>query len=246
MQNNNNHANPVLIDQLHQSPLLSDLSTEAIQSFLPHLRMEHWEKRTVVMTSAQTAERFYILLNGRVRVEAQHPSNGRAVTLTLLAPGDSHNIVTLLDSSPHNIQAESLDVVETVSAPLERWQAWMETHPELRRAVFRAAARQMRDLASLAEDLALHDTATRLAHLLLRHFDAQIKGGTNLIHDLTHEDLAHLIGSVRVVVNRIINQFKREGIVHTNAGKLHVTDLERLLRKTEALKRHNDENHKPN
>jgi len=237
----NNHGNQALVSQLAQSPLLANLSPEIIEGFLPFLRLDRWDKRTMVMPGAQTAERFYLILSGRVRVEIQHPDNGRAVTLFLLAQGDCHNIVTLLDNSPHNIHAESLDAVEAVSAPIDRWQAWIEAHPELRRAVYHRTAAYMRKLADLAEDLALHDTSTRLAHLLLRHID---KGEASLIHDLAHEDLAHLIGSVRVVVNRVINQFKREGIVHTEAGSMHVTDLERLLQKTERLERDEVRSHK--
>lgn len=224
--------NPALLAGLRESTLLADLDEAALRELLPEFRHERWPKRAPVMPPAKTAERFYLLLRGRVRIEAQHPANARAVTLHLLGPGDGHSLICLLDGGPQHVLAETLDAVEAVSAPLARWQAWLETYPSIRRAALRCAAQRLRELAELAEDLALHDTSARFAHLLLRHLDAA-ENGHGLLHDLVHEDIAHLIGSVRVVVNRLINRFKHEGIVHTEAGQIHVADLERLMRKAE-------------
>ena len=61
----------------------------------------------------------------------------------------------------------------------------------------------MCSLAELAADLALHDTEVRLARLILRHVDNDDPHHSlRLIHDLSHESLGAMIGTVRVVVNR--------------------------------------------
>jgi CRP/FNR family transcriptional regulator len=77
---------------------------------------------------------------------------------------------------------------------------------------------------------------TRLAHLILRYFDGVGEAEPahpNLIQDLPNEELAQMIGTVRVVVNRLLNELKREGIVDTQGGELHLLNLEKLLRKAE-------------
>jgi hypothetical protein len=48
-----------------------------------------------------------------------------------------------------------------------------------------------------------------------------------------HEDIAHLIGTVRVVVNRLINRFKHEGIIYNDKGLVRIMDLEHLLGKAD-------------
>jgi CRP-like cAMP-binding protein len=108
----------------------------------------------------------------------------------------------------------------------------MRTYPALHQAATRCAGMRLRELADLVEDLALHDTSARLAHLLLRHLDDN-ENTDHRLHGLVHEDIARLIGSVRVVVNRLLNRFKHEGIIHTEAGNIRLADLERLQKKAE-------------
>ncbi|MDA8382618.1 MAG: Crp/Fnr family transcriptional regulator [Betaproteobacteria bacterium] len=221
-----------VLKALARSPLFAGLQPDELSTLLPQFKLEYWAERTPVMPTAATAERFYVLIEGKAKVEAYHPDNGRSVTLFLLGPGDGHNLVSLLDNKPHDVQAVTLEPTAAASASLAYFKTWLETYPSLRQAVVLRAARQLRDLSELAENLALHPTSARLAHLLLRHFDAESEHH-NLIRDLVHEDIAGLIGSVRVVVNRLINRFKREGIIKAHGRSFYVNDFERLLEKAE-------------
>lgn len=226
------------ISTLRNSPMLSGLNENDFLEILPEFRYESWAKGSFVMPPESTQNRFYILLSGRVRIEGINQNTGRSLTLYLLKKGDGHNLISLLDGKRHEVLADTLDKVEAMSAPLTDWRNWLNTYPSVRLAALRNAGRLLRDLAELAEDLALHDTSARLAHQVLRHLD-QDSGELKLIGDLIHEDLAHLIGSVRVVVTRLINHFKREGIINTEAGSIKVANLERLLQKAERrIKKH--------
>ncbi|APZ42450.1 Crp/Fnr family transcriptional regulator [Acidihalobacter ferrooxydans] len=217
-----------LLPQLRASPLFAGIADDVLLDLLPHLHRHTWGKRQQIMPATQTAKRFYLLTAGRVRIEAEHPESGRAITLCLLGPGDGHNLVTLLDGKAETVMAETLDETTALYAPLDLWRQWLDDYPDLRHAAMRYAAARLRGLHELAEDLALHDTSARLAHLLLRHLDNEPN-----LDNLVHEDLGRMIGSVRVVVNRLLNRFRHEGIIETEAGQLRVTDLERLLHKAE-------------
>jgi len=54
-----------------------------------------------------------------------------------------------------------------------------------------------------------------------------------LINDLSHESLAEMIGSVRVVVNRQLQHWKQEGIVDAHRGYLMVEKLNELTQRAE-------------
>ncbi|MBD3813514.1 Crp/Fnr family transcriptional regulator [Halothiobacillus sp.] len=221
-----------VIDQLYTSHLFQGMKRTDVQSILAQMHRKHWPRHAQVMPATMTKTNFYILLTGRVRVEAEHPESGRAITLFLLGPGEGHNLITLLDGKPHQVIAETLDEVQALCAPITSWQTWMRTYPALHQAAMRCAGMRLRELADLVEDLALHDTSARLAHLLLRHLDDN-ENTDHRLHGLVHEDIARLIGSVRVVVNRLLNRFKHEGIIHTEAGNIRLADLERLQEKAE-------------
>ncbi len=219
--------------RLQTVPLFTAIDSVDLELIASQLRLQHWPRHQLVMTPEATINRYYVILSGRVKVSVQDPDSGRELILHLLRAGDGHDLIPLLDGKPHQVQALTLDSVEVVSAPLTTWRRWLADYPPLRQALLYYAARQLRELSLLAGDLALHDTSTRLAHLLLRNLADTDTGDDHPLGDLVHEELAQLIGSVRIVVNRAINRFKHEGIIHTAAGQLRISNMERLLQKAE-------------
>ncbi len=222
------------LDILHKSPLFSGLDRNTLKAMAGAFTLGHWRGNSELMAPEDTAEQFMVLVQGRAKVSCSNGQDGRELTLWLLGPGDGVDVLSLLDGKAHAVSVRTLEEVEALSVPLALVRQWIERYPAFRLAAHHYIARQLREVAELAGDLALHNTMSRLAELLLRHFDSSRSSQPNLIHDLPHEELAHLIGSVRVVVNRLISGLKREGIVELRDGALRVMNLKRLLGKVEA------------
>lgn len=220
-----------ILERLESVPVFQTVSAVELQTIAEQLQAQRWLRHQAVMPPNDTVNHYYIVLAGRVKISVQNPDSGRELIIQLLRTGDGHDVIPLLDGKPHYVQATTLDPVEAVSAPVSTWRQWLNDYPPLRRFLMNYAARRLRDISLLASDLALHDTSTRLAHLLLRHLDSA--GNEYVLAGLTHEEIAQLIGTVRVVVNRLLNRFKREGLIHTTTGTLRITDIERLLEKAE-------------
>lgn len=223
---------------LQKSPLFSGLDRDALGEIAAALATESWPAHQEILPPTRTSERFLVILHGRVKIVASNGHNGRELTLWLLGPGDAFDIVSLLDGKTHAVSAWTLDPVEVLSAPLPLFRKWVERYPRLRAAILKYVARQLREIAELAGDLALHDTMTRLVHLLLRHLGSGKDDGpeehaarTNLIRDLSHEEIASLIGSVRVVVNRLLSELRRDAAVVLHEGSLRVGSLKQLVRR---------------
>lgn len=222
---------------LSTSPLFAGVPPDVLGSMVGALTRVHWGPHTAVMSEAEALEYFYVLLRGRVKVTRQNAQSGREVTLFLLGPGDGFSVVSLLDGRPHLVNPQTLDAVDALAGPTALWHSWLDRHTSFRTAVRRYLVRRMQHLSELASDLALHDTMTRLAHLILRYFDGDDTDEgprPDLIKDLSHEELAHMIGTVRVVVNRLLGELKREEIIDTAGGELRVRDLQKLLQKAES------------
>lgn len=226
--------NPTTLQRLETVPVFQAIGTAGLERIAAQLRWQSWSRQQAVMAPDETLHWYYIVIAGRVKISVQHPDNGRELSLQLLRAGDGHDLIPLLSGEPNHVQATTLDPVEAVSAPLSSWRQWLSDYPALRRFLLRYAAARLQELSRLAEDLALHDTSTRLAHLLLRYVDDIGTSDDHPLSDLVHEEIAQLIGTVREVVNRLLNRFRREGIIQTTGGSLRISDLERLLEKAEA------------
>jgi CRP/FNR family transcriptional regulator len=218
-------------NRLRQSPLFAGLEPEILRRMLAAFQLETWKHKAPAMDSRQTREKFYVIISGRLRVNRINPETGRELTVALLGPGDGFDIISLLDQREHKVATIALDDLETISTPIDNLRAWLGEHPELNRTFLPYLGEQLRFLEELATDVSLHDTLTRLVHLIIRHTHPGHQPELELIHDLSHEELAGMIGSVRAVVNRHLQNFKKEGIVETSRNHLVVKDLHALLQK---------------
>ena len=220
---------------LKASKLFGQLDEDALADILKRCRRETWKHRRLLPLE-ESWDRFHILLSGRVRVGRSNSENGRMITLFLLAPGDGFCLFSLLDGQPHDVVIETLDDIALLSMPMSEARQWIDEHPEFNSALLPYIGQQMCTLANLAADLALHDTEARLARLILRHIDesppTQVE--PRLINDLSHEALAEMIGSVRIVVNRQLQHWKQQGIVDTHRGYLMVEKLSELTQRADS------------
>ncbi len=218
---------------LTHSPLFSGLADELLDDMLSLFRRDTW-RRGLQLDPIIFQERFYLLIEGRLEVMRINPETGRSITLFLLGPGDGIDIATLLNRQPHEIAPVALDDVILISVPIPDARAWIDRHHEFNRNFLPYLGRQMRQMEDLATDLALYDTMTRLARLILRHIlphHPQSAGGRyhlKLINDLHDEALARMVGSVRQVVNRHLQYWRKQGLLHKHKFRTEVADLEIL------------------
>lgn len=218
---------------LKKSPLFAGVNEGFICGVLPSMQHETWPRGVLISALDDFHDRFHILVSGRVKVGRHHADNGREVTLFLLGPGDGFNILNVFDQTDrHGLQIRALDQVEILWVPVERWKAWMEENPALRTATANVAAALIQHLCELASELALDSTMTRLVRLLLRHIDTADLD-LNLIHHLSQEELANMIGTVRPVLARLLSELRRDGVLELDGGTLHVTDVQRLLERAD-------------
>lgn len=222
---------------LTESMLFGGLNDNVLDEMVDRLMPEHWPRRVSVWAPQDAATRFRVVLRGRVKITRKNAATGREITLFLLGPGDIFNVVSLLDGEPHEVWAETLDIVDALSGSTALWHDWLAHYPQFRINFGRYVSCQLQHLSDMDSDLALHDTMTRLARLILRYYgksDPDQSPRMNLIQGLSHEEIAHMIGTVRIVVNRLLGEFKREDILEGEGRILRVKNLQKLLQKAEA------------
>ena len=219
---------------LRQSPLFAELSDTELHDMMTLFRYERRRKRDTSLAPAETQQQLYVIIDGRAKASVYHPQTGREKVLFLLGPGDVFNVVSLLDGEEHPAIAIALDDMEVLSTSVEQAREWVERHPDFNRTFLPYLGKQMRMLAEQVEDVALYDTEARLARLILRHLDPNASvTSVRLINDLSHEALASLIGSVRVVVTRQLQEWKAAHILSREHGRWSIHDLQALLEKAE-------------
>ncbi len=219
---------------LRGSGLFRDVDDQLLGDILRKMHRETWARKRTVAAEDEN-KRFHVILSGRLQVVQTNEETGRIVTLFLLAPGDAFDLLQLLTGTPCEGTFVARDDLDLLTLPVDEMREWISSHPEINRSFLPYLGQQMRNLTHLAGDLALHDTETRLAHLIMRHVDdeaADHHHHLKLINDLSHEVLAEMIGSVRAVVNRQLQHWRKQGIVSLDHGHIHIEKLQTLLNRT--------------
>jgi len=229
--------------RLSQARLFRGLSLELLDDMLSHFRFESWNKGSQ-HDSKIALQRFYVILEGRMELIQMHPQTGKQMTLLLLEEGDVYDILTLLDGQEHEIVPVALDNLKLLSAPIDEVRIWIKQHPEFNKNYMPYLGNCIRHREALVVDIALYETQTRLARLILRYASlgsipddvSDLGIDVTLLHDLSNEVLAEMIGSVRQVVNRHLQLMKKEGILHYENHHLIIDDLEKLQQFADGLK----------
>ena len=223
------------IKVLQSSALFSGLEEHIIEDILGNFTPITLPKKSIINYSV-TRESIFIILRGRVKLSKINPENGREFIVSLLTEGDIFDLISFLDEKEHEINIESIDEIQLLKTSTTTARNWLNNNPEFNKNFIPYLGSRMRLLEDSGSDLALYDTITRLAKLILNNINTTVnkedgKFTVKLINDLSHEALAQMIGSVRKVVNLNIQTLKKEGIITSVRGKLSVNNLEKLLDK---------------
>jgi CRP-like cAMP-binding protein len=107
----------------------------------------------------------------------------------------------------------------------------MIDHPAMGDRLLRLMARRLRHTTDTLADLAFIDAPARVAKQLLglaQRFGIPENGSMRVTHDLTQEELAHLVGATRETVNKALSDFRNRGWIRVDGKSVLISDSERL------------------
>lgn len=155
------------------------------------------------------------LTDGRVRVVRMH-ENGQSILLYYFSQGEQCNVN--FTSAFNSVPAIGTAIAET---DLEGYEisssiiAKMFIEDKVFQAyVFNQYAKRIEHMASLIEDIRFLGLDTRLLHFLKSQ-------KTNVIN-LSHEEIAEIIGTSREVISRILKSFEKNNIVKLSRKKIEL------------------------
>ena len=226
------NANPVLVKQAN---IFADLPAKLIEDFQQEFQLNEWHKGDYINSDILT-KRFFVLIEGNVEIKQSNPDTGREATLDMLYAGDCFDLIVLFDDQPHEVIVSPLTTVKLLSVKLSTMRHWLWTYPEFNQQFMPYLAKKMREKEQQASSLVLHDVTTRLGRIILDHIN-KIKFYTgsseeehqhHLVNGLNDETLARMTGSVRQVINKQLQLWKKADIIDKKRNLLIIKDLEAL------------------
>ena len=215
--------------------LLDELDDLLKQEVNECAKMVHLRKGDLPFFHDDLLKNFYFVVEGKIKAYHINLETSKEQTIFIYRRGDMLDTIILLDSDPHEVFYEVLEESEVLQVPIEKVREWICKNPSFSKKIFPYIATQMRNSEELSSDLSLHDTSHRLMKLIVQNFDSANKVKYNLLENLSNSEIAKLIGSVRHVVERHLNELKEQNIIKRGRKNISLENMEKLLQKTKQM-----------
>jgi len=201
---------------LNLYPALHGLPTARLDRLLAGQPL-HLPAGTPVFAEHQPCQGFPLLLDGSIKV-VKLAASGRELVLYRVVPGGSCIISSscLLGHSDYNARGIAETPLTLLALPVGEFSRLLVEHPPFRDFVFHLFAERIGELMQLVEEVAFARLDQRLAKLIL--------GRQTDTLNVTHQQLADELGSVREIVSRLLKGFAAQGLVALGREQLTVTD----------------------
>lgn len=214
--------NVTTLRRLRALPWASDSQLERL---LPHMTLQRVDRRTVLFTEGSQSNSLYLLVSGVVKLSL-HGLEDEEVLVSLISPGEFFGITSLMSGLRRGfhgvafsdcwiavVKPEALvsallgisfpDFSALMGSTVNRWAALLYRYTR-----FQGLSLRQRLAMALLE--------------LAQKFGVQDDRGTILILQLTHEDLADLVGASRQKVTEHIKELERLQVILREGRKLIV------------------------
>ncbi len=183
----------------------------------------------VLVYRSDERPRVIVVVNGVLRVFLRSP-DGRQVAIGYVHSGEVAGLVLVL-GGPGPISIESVTAASVVALRVETLRVLLATDPGVGHACAEAFTRQLQELFA---DLSGQAFLTVRQRIILRLLNLASGGDRPYpVVQVSHEELAEAVGSVREVVTRTLGQLRLDGLIETSKSGIGLLDVVRLSREIE-------------
>lgn len=220
-------------EALFRAPLFQGLDPEAQESLATSMRPVKLRRGAVVFNEGDRGNEMYIVTEGKVKL-GRHGSSGRESLHAVLGPGDMFGELSVFDPGPRSTTASVVSACELWVLEHDDLIAWLDGRPEAARGLLAQLAGRLRRANDVVSDLVFSDVPGRVAKALLdlaSRFGERTPQGLLVRHELTQEELAHLVGASRETVNKALADFATRGWLRLEPRSVTLIDIERIERR---------------
>lgn len=200
-----------MLETLRSVPFLRELPEPTLVEVARRASEQVHMRGDTVFLEGDAPKGLLVVREGAVKIY-KTGDGGREQILEIEGPGRSVAELPLFDGHPYPASCAAVhDSVLLVIRPRE-FHDLLRRHPDLSQAVIASLAHRLRRMVMLVQELSLRDVRQRLLDL----FAELSRGQDTFDLDLSHQEIAARIGTVREIVSRMLAKLSHEGVVRVD------------------------------
>jgi CRP-like cAMP-binding protein len=165
----------------------------------------------------------YFVKSGNVK-SFRTNADGKELIISLYKEGDFFGYEAILENSNYGESAMALEDSELTVIPRHDFLTLLHGHPEISRTFVSMLCKKIAEKEAQLLNLAYNSVRQRTAEALLKIHTLKEKD----VVSISRDDLAKMVGTASESVIRVLSDFREEGIISIDGGKINVLHPHKL------------------
>ena len=191
-------------------------------------KVKAYKKKTEVFAEGDTPGNVYFVKSGNIKIFKSHP-DGKEFITAVCHPNDFFGYEAILENSPYKESAVAMQDSELTLIPRKDFLTLLQS-PDVSASFISLLCRKVTEKENQLLNLAYNSVRQRTAESLLKV--SELKDTRDNIA-ISRDDLAKMVGTAPESVIRVLSDFKDEGLIEIDGGKIKIlapAKLEKVIR----------------
>lgn len=192
-------------------------------------RVKLFKKKADIFAEDELPLYLYFIKSGTIKTFKSHP-DGKELITNMYKENDFFGFEPLLQNEHYRESAVAMEDSELIMIPRVDFLTLLQAHPDISTSFISLLCKKVADKEAQLLNLAYNSVRQRTAEALLKVWE--VKNEKEMI-SVSREDLAKLVGTASESVIRVLSDFREEGLIEIEGGKIKVkepTRLEKVVR----------------
>jgi len=212
-------------------PPFRKLGRPEIRAILDLAEPKRYAAATAIFEEGLAAERFYLLLDGHIRVIRTTIGGDQVIALHIVA-GQLFGIAAAIGRDTYPATAMAVDDCLVLSWPTSQWSNFTANYDGFATESYKVVGERMGEMNNRLVEMATQQVEQRVARAVLRLISQsgrKVAGGIEIDFPITRQNLSDMTGTTLHTVSRLMSGWEKVGLVKSTRRHIVVTDAHRLV-----------------
>lgn len=231
-----NAKRPSSYGQLDESllngvPPFSKLDPSQIREILNQASSRRYDAGVSVFEEGHDADRFFLLLDGYIRVVRITPDGEQVIALHIPS-GQLFGIAKALGRDTFPATAITAAESITLSWPTRLWDSFVAQYDGFATETYKVVGERIGEMNDRIVEIATQQVEQRIACVLLRlinQMGRKVDGGIEIDFPITRQDISEMTGTTLHTVSRMMSAWEKQGFVESARKRIIVRDPHQIV-----------------
>lgn len=195
-----------------------------IQDLGKDKKVKLFKKKAEIFSEGDMPLNVFFIRSGNVKTFKSHPQ-GKSLIMNLYTANDFFGYESILENENYRESAVAMQDSELLTISRYDFMVIIQSHPDVSKSFINLLCKKVAERETQLLHLAYNSVRQRTAEALLK--SETLKDSKSII-TISREDLAKMVGTASESVIRVLSDFKDEGLIEIESGKIKIVQIEKL------------------